>query len=260
MCCDWQGTKGQFIKSDDVDKIREMGAGTGLIAGTLTEADELVAECEQAIVAFGGKAKEDTFDLDMNEYLTALRQAAEKRKAAMVRHHIAMSLGMSPDEFWKNGKQYLSVTQHDELYDEIRRIDLEASLIIGSVTAGESVIVKVDRSGRVSWENNFSTIGSGGPIAEAFLYQYDWDDEIDLASCLYRVYSAKLAAEKNPQVGPTTSFEILYGSERFDVNDAGWKKLKGITHGKKEPKWVFGLTDLEVVNDDDDADDAPKTP
>jgi len=251
LCCDWQGTKGSFIKSDDVDKIRIMGTGTGLISGSLTEAEELVAECDSAVLAFQKNAKEDSFDLDMNDYLKALRRAGEKRKADRVANHVAMALGLDPIEFWKNGKNYLSTSQHDELYDEIRKIDLGASLIIGSVTANDSVIIKVDRSGYVSWENNFSTIGSGSLIAQAFLCQYEWDEEIELTTCLHRVYSAKQAAEKDPQVGPTTSFEILHKDKRLDMTDIGWKKLKRITGKPREPKWTLVSGDLREDNDDD---------
>jgi len=40
-------------------------------------------------------------------------------------------------------------------------------------------------------------------------------------TCLYRVYAAKVAAEKNPYVGRGTSFEILHGHDRFDLTDVG---------------------------------------
>ena len=52
LCCDWQGTLGDFIKSDDTDKMRYIGRATVLLAGTLTEADELIFECDQPVKLF----------------------------------------------------------------------------------------------------------------------------------------------------------------------------------------------------------------
>ena len=255
LCCDWQGTKEGFVKSDYVDKIRWVDTATVMIAGGLSEADELVNSCTPAIHLFARKNNSDTFDLDINGYLEAIRSAAAERKAARVRHHIAMSLGIDADEFWKHGKDYLSAAQHDEVYNEIRGFDLGASLLLCSIASSgepddEGVIIRLGSNGHVSWEPSFSTIGSGGPIAEAFLHQYDFDQEIGLMECLYRVFSAKVAAEKNPQVGETTSFEILMGRHRYDVSDEGFKYLKQKVMGRRKPKLEFKQEFVQLEGDE----------
>jgi hypothetical protein len=56
------GTKGDFIKSDDVDKIREIESATVLLAGTLTKADELVFECDRPVKSFLAKTDPEQFD------------------------------------------------------------------------------------------------------------------------------------------------------------------------------------------------------
>jgi hypothetical protein len=115
---------------------------------------------------------------------------------------------------------------------------------------GEDVMVRITPSGKVLWENNVITIGSGGPIAEAFLHQYEWGGEVPLEECLYRVYSAKLAAEKSPHVGPTTSFEILIGRKRFDVTDEAFKELKKKVQPSKSRYLKFPDVFLEEIDED----------
>ena len=163
-----------------------------------------------------------------------------------------MSPGMPLEDFWQFGKDYLSIHQHDQIYNEIRQIHLNADLIIGLVVAGESVITKVDARGLITWENSFTTIGSGGLIAQAFLHQYDWDEEIELPSCLFRVLSAKHASEKDPYVGPTTSFEILTEAGRYDVTDKTWEKLKRVAKVRPDPRLTITKADLEIIKDDED--------
>jgi hypothetical protein len=256
MCCDWQGTIGTFVKSDDVDKFRWYEGASVLIAGELTAADELVTECKNTIIDFSHRDNTDTFDLDINNYLSSLRTAAAKRKRDIVKNHIEMSLSLTVDDFWKNGRSYLSAELHSQEINEIKEIDLKSSIMICSIASSvqrndEAVIIKVDRGGLVSWENNYSTIGTGSIIAHAFLCQYNWSEEIDLMTCLYRIFCAKRAAEKNPGVGPTTSFEILHRRKRFDLSDEGYAYLKRKVDGRKEPRLQFKTEYLAPEEDEE---------
>jgi hypothetical protein len=58
-------------------------------------------------------------------------------------------------------------------------------------------------------------------------------------TCLYRVYAAKVAAEKNPYVGQGTSFEILHGGHRFDLSDDGVKVSE--EKGEESPRAQIGV-------------------
>ena len=127
-------------------------------------------------------------------------------------------------------------------------IDLDTEVIIGATRADDDpAIVRILSDGLVSWEDQFTTIGSGRLIAEAFLHQYDFADEIDLMTCLYRVYAAKVAAEKNPYVGQGTSFEILHGHDRFDLTDVGIRYLKTKVMTRREPKLEFKPDFIELL-------------
>lgn len=252
LCCDWQGTLGDFIKSDDTDKMRYIGTrATVLLAGTLTEADELVFECDAPVKLFSSKADPARSDPDMQEYLNGLRDAVARRKSALVKDYIRRTLSIDDRDFWQNGKQYLTATEHEQLLRKIMAIDLGTEIIIGSTRADDDdAIVRIRSCGLVSWEDQFSTIGSGGLIAESFLHQYDFADQIGLMTCLYRVYAAKVAAEKNPYVGQGTSFEILHGGHRFDLSDDGVKYLKKKVKNRREPRLEFKSDFLKVLEDE----------
>src|SRR5260370_33420617 len=240
LCCDWQGTLGDFIRSDSTDKMRYIDWATVLLAGELTAADELVFECDQPVRAFLSKTDAGRSDADLHEYLNGLRDAVARRKAGLVKDYIRRTLGIDDHDFWQNGKQYLTTAQHDQLLREIMAIDLDTEVIIGATRADDDpAIVRILSSGVVSWEDQFSTIGSGGPIAQAFLHQYAFAEQIDLMTCLYRIYAAKVAAEKNPYVGQGTSFEILYGGDRFDLSDDEVKYLKKKLKNRRQPRLEF---------------------
>jgi hypothetical protein len=228
--------------------MRYIDWATVLLAGELTAADELVFECDQPVRAFLSKTDASRSDEDLREYLNGLRDAVARRKAALVKDYIRRTLGIDDRDFWQNGKQYLTTAQHDQLLREIMAIDLDTEVIIGATRADDDpAIVRILSDGLVSWEDQFTTIGSGRLIAEAFLHQYDFADEIDLMTCLYRMYAAKVAAEKNPYVGQGTSFEILHGHDRFDLTDVGIRYLKTKVMTRREPKLEFKPDFIELL-------------
>ena len=91
LCCDWQGTKGDFIKSDFIDKFRWISTASAMISGTETNADELLNECDQRMKDFAGKSDADRSDLDMQDYLAQLRKAVAKRKKELVKEYLALT-------------------------------------------------------------------------------------------------------------------------------------------------------------------------
>jgi hypothetical protein len=137
LCCDWQGTLGDFIRSDSTDKMRYIDWATVLLAGELTAANELVFECDQPVRAFLSKTDAGRSDADLHEYLNGLRDAVARRKAALVKDYIRRTLGIDDRDFWQNGKQYLTTAQHDQLLREIMAIDLDTEVIIGATRADD---------------------------------------------------------------------------------------------------------------------------
>jgi hypothetical protein len=64
----------------------------------------------------------------------------------------------------------------------------------------------------------------------------EWEDEMELPECVFRVFEAKSAARKNRTVGSLTSFEILIqGGGRFDITDEFFDLIKSKRRMRKVP-------------------------
>ena len=70
-------------------------------------------------------------------------------------------------------------------------------------------------------------------------------------ACLYMVYSAKVAAERNPQVGPTTAFEVLWKHQRWELSHTCFKYLNGKVRKYKVPRLEFKEEYLELITDEE---------
>jgi 20S proteasome alpha/beta subunit len=169
----------------------------------------------------------------IDKLLRGLEEAAAKRKAEMIGHYVKMTLGIDHPSLRQIPKDRLTDLD-EEVYHAIRGMTLGADVIIGTFS-DESVIIRLDRYGKSHWETNYSVIGEGADIALAFLCQQPWDfggssdppcvgwvNPLTLMQCLYRVYEAKKAAEKNRSVGESTAFSVLIkDTGRFDISDEG---------------------------------------
>lgn len=208
LCCDERGTRGQ-VSADDSAKIRWAldDRLAVLLAGSRTSADQLyltIMEAIQENVDFSDEMK-------ITRFIQTVKRAAQKRKRELMEEHVSLTLGMSLDEFTNKSKNVLLETHYLDVWSELKSINLSAELILAALSEEEAIILRVTPFGDVLWENHFSTIGTGGPIAEAFLVQKNYDDLMEVEECVYRVFEAKVASEKNRDVGPTTYLEVLTG-------------------------------------------------
>src|SRR6204780_4088403 len=70
LCCDWQATYGQILKSEDQHKIRDAGNAAILIAGDPSAADELIARLTSVFKDYDRTEKSaDDFDLRITKLL-----------------------------------------------------------------------------------------------------------------------------------------------------------------------------------------------
>ena len=206
LCCDERGTRG-LVSADDSDKVRwspdeRMAV---LLAGSRTAADQLYLAIMEAIQGQADLSDE----VKITKLIQLVKRAAQKRKRELMEEHVSLTLGMSLEEFTSKSRSVLLETHYLEVWHDLKTITLGAELILAALAGQEAILLRVTPSGDVLWENHFSTIGTGGPIAEAFLVQKDYDDSMGVEECVYRVYEAKVAAEKNRDVGPTTYLEVM---------------------------------------------------
>jgi len=172
------------------------------------------------------------------------------------------------EEFMAVGKDRLVRDHYDQIWEEIRCVNLGAQMILPVLTENEAVIIVIEMSGRVVWVDHYGAIGTGANIADVVLAQRDYDDDMPLMDCLYRVYEAKVAAEKNPSVGDSTAFEVVtidrevnagpLRYRRFDLSESGFKYIDRRIRGKKFPNLEFRPEFLEM--DEDEPKDKPPSP
>jgi 20S proteasome alpha/beta subunit len=210
MCCDTRAERGglfhELVGSDDVEKIRQIGPFTALLSGSETAADELLTLCNRPIRNFSRTpASPAESDEVITDFLKQLRQRAAERKKDLIDHHLRMSLGLSFEEFLNTHRNKLHDVHARDIWNQIEHIDLETDLLICGFSGDEAVVIRLDRFGKTHWETNYSVVGIGSDIALAFLCQRDWNEgegkRLQLMDCLFRIYEAKKAAEKNRHVG-----------------------------------------------------------
>ncbi len=256
MCCDWQGTTGSMLKSDDMYKIREKGKVSILLADSPAYADELIAQCTPAFQAFTLDSTQQDWDLHLDAFLTGLRAGVTRQKAKLIDAYLGRLYGFTYQEFLNGRATIGTPDERQQIWDEIRGLSLHAELILCGINKSPaeehgfaSAIVVVDSTGHVSERDHFAVLGSGGFIASAFLHQYDWTDPASLMQCLYRVYAAKVAAEKDPNVGPGTSILILAGTSRYEWSDELGNLIHEEVKSRKEPDIPFREDFLWKVRD-----------
>ena len=227
LCCDWRAQtghegSGNLIGTDDAYKIKRLADDVhALIAGDPSEATELLAECRTAVkefVAASEKAKGDDVDIVVSAFQRSLREAAGKRKEEIIKNYVRQRSGMTHEQLRQTPRHEFTEF-HEHLWMEVRQLTLGADIILCALCCETPLIIKLDRFGKVSWVNNYCTVGTGAEVARGLLCLQPWaQEQIDgslqlpgLAECIFRVFEAKQAAHiADPQsVGEATSLQIL---------------------------------------------------
>jgi hypothetical protein len=254
-CCDSRQEKGgifqELVGSDDATKITRIGTAPSLshalISGIPTRAWDLIASCKKDVLDFQTTEGGLDSDLEMTKFLSGLRSASSSRKKQIISHHVEMSLGMSLTEFLDTAKDRFPADHYNQLWGEIRNLDLGTDLIFSGFQGKSSFLVRLDRFGQTHWEEGYSVTGVGSDIALAFLCQREYSSyQIALMDCLFRVYEAKKAAERNRHVGEMTLILIaVHGKGRLSLTGKGWDVLEKAVDTKKVPEFNEDLFELD---------------
>jgi hypothetical protein len=256
-CCDTRAERGgvfhELAGSEDAWKIRVIGKNVGLVAGSETPADRLLALCDSTIRNFGKTQAGDNSELLIDALLRDLEGHAETRKKQIINHWLEFEFGMSYTKFLSDHKQQLDPEQAREIWRTIRDKDLETDLLICGYQDDDPVIVRLDRFGKAHWETNYSVIGAGSDIAISFLSQHDWDDTPSLIQCAYSLIEAKTAAERNRHVGEFTYLQFLLpDGKRYDLQEKVFDRLDSTVDRRRNYKApAFSMDMLEEIKDDE---------
>lgn len=225
----------ELVGSEDASKIATIGPPdklfTVLVSRIPTKAIELIAACKKSVEEFAAHPGGADSDMAVTHWLQALRRAAEERKKEIIDHHLQMSLGIPRKEFLENGSRLFSPDHYNQLWAEVRGLDLGADLLFtgffdDGTGTNESILVRLDRLGQTHWEAGYAVTGIGSDIALAFLCQREYR-QLELMECLFRVYEAKTAAQRNRHVGQQTMIVItVEGRGKFRLTPKGWTALK----------------------------------
>jgi hypothetical protein len=242
------GTRGD-VKSDDIPKFRSVGDSAVLLAGDMSQARELLACCSPHIEAHDSGGD----DLSITKLRMGLVKAVAERKRAISTAVLSAELGIGWDEVFNFSQAHPNATIWMEAWAKIRTLDLEAALIVGTFTDDEAAILAIDVNGRVSWATHWAAVGSGSAIASAYLTQRDYDDDMPLEECLYRILEAKTAAEKNPYVGQATVLQVFTPSVSYNVKHEYLGRLmKRIEERRKLPNLEPIAAFLEKEEDEEE--------
>jgi hypothetical protein len=94
--------------------------------------------------------------------------------------------------------------------EEMRRINLGASLIIAGFSGKDDFIIETDRFCGATIVENCTAIGEGAILATAALRQRNFLGVSNFGHSLYCVYEAKRVAERVSSVGPSTYIRVVY--------------------------------------------------
>jgi ATP-dependent protease HslVU (ClpYQ) peptidase subunit len=115
-----------------------------------------------------------------------------------------------------------------ELWDTVQKIDLGDMLLVAP-TDGEYVIHYLRPPAFAAKSDlHYATVGSGGIYARAALTIQQYSHNCDLTVALFKVYSAKKAAELVYGVGEPTDMAILTQYGFKSVSDATLRQLESI--------------------------------
>ena len=223
FCSDWQGTRG-FVKSDDVYKMEHFPNVPVLVSGDEGPSKELAVDVGMAMQKFNAEPK-PTGDLDLRigAYMAELRRVSADRKRIRTDHLLKRLYGISLDEFYTRGQNILTPAHYDRVFRDVTATGLGAELLLAYGDPDEPVLIRIDDEAEVHWEHGYSAIGSGATIALSILCQTDHSETMPLMSCAMWMFEAKLAAEKDPYVGPTTSMGLMLSEDRrFDLSEEAW--------------------------------------
>jgi hypothetical protein len=223
----------------------------------MSHARELLAACTPAIEAYplGGN------DIAITQLKQRLTEAVRVRKRAAATAVLSAELGITYDEVFNWSQAHPDDPTWRGAWERIRRIDLGAALIVGTFTDDECAILTIEPTGEIVWTDHYAAVGTGSGIASAFLHQRDYDDDMAIEVCLYKVLEAKLAAEKNPYVGESTVIELHTTEGTFEVNPGYIQKLENlISNRRKIPKLSeFKAAYLIHVQDPEEEQEAQRS-
>jgi len=174
-----------------------------LIAGDVARAEGLL----QTYLEY--RVQRQTVKLTDINILEEFKVPAQLQKRKMIDDYVKSQLGISYSDFLRKGKQALDPDVFRDMLYQIRSILLGCELIITGFTSDGARLLRVDQDCSVSWQQNFSVIGTGASIASAALFQREQSIDLSFEETIYNVYEAQRLAQIAPSVGEDLAINVI---------------------------------------------------
>ena len=125
LCCDWQATYGQSLKSEDQHKIRNAGRAAILIADDPAAADEVVARLTKIFEAYDKLEKNaDDFDLRITKLLADIRAIISRINAERRDYLLRTKYNTTAELFRTEGRGNFPSDMYFNILSEIGKIGI----------------------------------------------------------------------------------------------------------------------------------------
>ena len=168
----------------------------------------------------------DAIPFDRSNILEQLRVPPVLLKQRKVEAYTQAHLGMSYEQFLKDGKKELDSGIHQRMTRDIYDITTEVELVIFGFDADRPRLYKFACD--EAWEEDFfACIGIGAEAATHSLFYRKQTPSVPVAKSLYNVWEAKKRSELAPDVGQQETVAVVYKPDlTFEmVNSNGEKFL-----------------------------------
>jgi len=215
IATDWKG-ENPIAGAETTDKLYWIHKGCPvLIAGTVSRALELKDTYRQTFLPLllanpkAPMVADNAFDV--------LKTALPIYKRKRAEEYIGTTLGVGYEAFLQN-RDKLGDETFRALIRDVGKIEQEGELLICTFVPFRLDAPELDMVPLLfrvqDWEviecDNFTTIGSGGPVAEAALFHRAHDERDSLATTLYNVFEATKLGSIAPGVGKHFTISVLY--------------------------------------------------
>lgn len=192
ICADWQTASPQG-SSETTPKLRGLGQNWYcLTAGSMVA----IPTIHRML-----KTKFSGVKIDEVTLRPTLCEVVEQYKQSLAQEFISTRFAMSLEEFKVTGKERLPPEIHGAAWRQITEMKIGAEFIILGFIEGSPTLCKIEDDGRVTYREQYATIGDGGPLAMTSLLQRRQRESDTIHETLYNLYEAKKYAETLPSVG-----------------------------------------------------------
>jgi hypothetical protein len=212
---DWKTEIDEYVGAEIQNKLYWLFRDSWpvLISGTASNATSLIATYRQLFTPKG---------VTKVNILARLQEPALKHKEQLADNYVRARLGVDYQYFRANKEQFDRALWRG-IWQDIRRLHLNCSLIICGFIEGDAFIFHVDATTEVVRDENFLAIGTGGTVATSVLCYRGQNEDMSIDETVYNMFEATKYAWKTkaPGVGKVHAFSVVRTIQKMRAEEVG---------------------------------------